>query len=346
MGASVAVAVVSWNTRELLGECLRSLEADVRGERAAVWVVDNASRDGSAELVRDEMPWATLIASNENLGFGRAVNLVARRTTTPWLAVANADVAVAPGALQTLLAAADRDGPVGAIAPRLVLANGSTQHSVYSFPTVSYALALNLGLPHVVPGLGDRLAMIGHWNADRPRRVPWAIAAFLLVRREAWDAAGGFDERQWMYSEDLDLGWRLRRAGWYTRYEPRAIVRHHGAASTAQAWGDDRLARTQRSAYAWMLRRRGRMRTWLIGAINISGLVARSVVWTRAARRDPARFAHRRAMAGWWMRAHVKGLAGASAACATQDGRAAARAERSHSLKTSNRTTSRHSRRA
>jgi N-acetylglucosaminyl-diphospho-decaprenol L-rhamnosyltransferase len=317
MGASVTVAVVSWNTRELLGECLRSLEADVRGERAAVWVVDNASSDGSAELVRDEMTWATLIASDENLGFGRAINLVARRTTTPWLAVANADVAVEPGALETLLAAADRDWAAGAIAPRLVLPNGRTQHSVYSFPTVPYALALNLALPRVVPGLGDRLAIIGHWNADRPRRVPWAIGAFLLVRREAWDAAGGFDERQWMYAEDLDLGWRLHLAGWHTRYEPRAIVRHHGAASTAQAWGDDRLARTQRSAYGWMLTRRGRMRTWVIGAINVSGLLARSMVWAHAARRDPARFGHRRAAAGWWMRVHAKGLAGATSVSAS-----------------------------
>src|SRR5260370_23961000 len=100
---SVAVAVVSWNTRELLDGCLRSLEGDVRDGHAEVWVVDNASSDGSADLVRERYPWATLIAADENVGFGRAVNLVAARTQTAWIAPANADVRLPPGAISTLV---------------------------------------------------------------------------------------------------------------------------------------------------------------------------------------------------------------------------------------------------
>jgi N-acetylglucosaminyl-diphospho-decaprenol L-rhamnosyltransferase len=91
VSAPVAVAVVSWNTRELLAGCLRSLAPEADAGRAEVWVVDNASSDGSPELVRDEFPWAQLVASDENLGFGRAVNAVAERTESDWIAPANAD---------------------------------------------------------------------------------------------------------------------------------------------------------------------------------------------------------------------------------------------------------------
>src|SRR5207253_8850601 len=110
----VAVVVVSWNTRALLERCLRSLETDARAGRLAVWVVDNASHDGSAQLVRERFPWATLVASPENLGFGTAVNLAAARSTSPWLAIANADVCLSAGALDALLAAAAADPGAGA----------------------------------------------------------------------------------------------------------------------------------------------------------------------------------------------------------------------------------------
>src|SRR5947209_6680685 len=100
MEPRVAIAVISWNTRDLLAACLRSLEADVRAGRAVVVVVDNASGDGSAKLVRDGFPWVELVVSPTNLGFGAAVNLaVAHAPWTPWIAVANADVVLAPDAL-------------------------------------------------------------------------------------------------------------------------------------------------------------------------------------------------------------------------------------------------------
>ena len=308
MSAPVAVAVVSWNTRELLADCLRSLEDDAAAGRAEVWVVDNASTDGSAALVRERFGWARLIASEENLGFGSAVNRVAAATRCPWIAPANADVALEPGALAALLEAGEADGGAGAVAPRLVLPDGTTQHSVYAFPTLPFTAAFNLGLHRVVPGLGDRLALEGFWDPERPRRVPWAIAAFLLVRRQAWDAAGGFDESQWMYAEDLDLGWRLARAGWATRYVPAARVRHESSASTAQAWGDERTARWLRSTYAWMLRRRGAPVTRAVAAVNVAGALARAALLTPAARVAPGRYEHARAANAGWARLHCMGL--------------------------------------
>src|SRR5204863_7738073 len=137
------------------------------------------------------------------------VNAVAERTDSAWIAPANADVMVEPGALEALVAAVGADREAGAVAPRLILPTGTTQHSVHSFPTISLSLAFGLGLTAVVPGLGDRLAIEGRWDAERPRRIDWAHGAFLLIRREAWDEIDGFDPAQWMYAEDLDLAWRL-----------------------------------------------------------------------------------------------------------------------------------------
>ncbi len=277
---TLTIAVVSWNTRDLLDRCLSSLAPYVETGRIQVWVVDNASSDGSVEMVRQRHPWVRLLALDENLGYGRAVNLVAAQTSSPWFAFANADVAVEPGALERLLAAGRADPRAGVIAPRLVLPNGETQHLAWPFPTLGATVAQNLG-PRVLPAaLADRLALYGGWNPERPRRIPWAVGAFLLVRREAWDEVGGFDAEQWMSAEDLDLGWRMRAAGWATRYEPSAIVHHDESSATRGVWGDHLPIHWQRCAYAWMVRRRGRLPTVAVGLVNLVGSALRLALWT------------------------------------------------------------------
>ena len=308
-GAHVTLAVVSWNTRDLLARCLDSVAGEVEDGRVEAWVVDNASSDGSAELVRDGYGWARLLALDENPGFGAAVNLVAERTASPWLAIANADVALRPGALDALLAAAEQDPGAGAVAPRLVQPDGTTQHSVFGFPTLPHAVLLSSGLYRLGPDLADRLAVPGHWDTERARRVPWAVAAFLLVRREAWRQAGGFDPRQFMYAEDLDLGWKLRRAGWATRYEPRAVVDNHGAAATSQAWGQDPFPRFWRSTYGWMARRRGVARTWAVAGVNAAGAAARWPVAAALALWRPDPWAGRREGLRRAVSVHAGGLA-------------------------------------
>jgi GT2 family glycosyltransferase len=306
----VAVAVVSWNTRDLLARCLGSL-AEQDGAELETWVVDNASTDGSAGLVRERHPDVHLVASERNLGFGPAVNLVAQRTDAPWLAIANADVAPRPGALRARLDAGTRDPGAGALAPRLVLPDGETQHSVFGFPTLPFTFVFQTGLFHVSRDLSDRLALIGLWDMDRGRRVPWAVGAFLLVRREAWDDAGGFDPGQWMYAEDLDLGWKLRRAGWATRYVPEAVVDHEHGAAADQAFGDaDAVnARWQRSTYGWMVRRRGLLRTWATAAMNFLGAAARWLALTPLAWVRPVPWKGRRDALGRWALVHLSGLA-------------------------------------
>ena len=282
-GPSVAVAIVNWNTRELLDACLRSVEPAVRSGLAEAIVIDNASTDGSAAHVAEHFPWATLLAPGANLGFGPAVNLAAARSDTPWLLVANADIELTPGALEALLATAVEDPGTAIVAPRLQLDDGTIQHSAYRFPTLRFTLAFNLGLAPTGSARAQRMLLEGSWDAAAGQPVDWALGACLLVRRTAFDAVGGFDAEQWMYAEDLDLGWRLGRLGWRTRFEPAATVRHRWAAATVQAWGDDRDAQAIRSTYAWLLRRRGASAMRATALINTAGAGARALVATAAA---------------------------------------------------------------
>lgn len=305
--APVTVAIVSWNTRDLLARCLESFTADAENGIADVWVVDNASSDGSADLVRERFDWVNLIASEENLGFGPALNVVADQTTSDWLVLANADIAIHPGALQTLLEAGARDPKAGVIAPRLVMPNGRTQHTIMGFPTIAFTLLHALGFFRLDSAIADRYAFPERWDMSRRRRVPWALGAFLFVRREAWDAAGGFDDKQWMYAEDLDFGWRLRDARWATRYEPLASAEHEVAASTSQQFGSERAPVWQHATYGCIARRRGANYARVVASINLLGAVARwPVKWLRASTHDDpveSRAGYRR-----WVMVHLEAL--------------------------------------
>jgi N-acetylglucosaminyl-diphospho-decaprenol L-rhamnosyltransferase len=302
---SVTVAVVSWNTRELLAGALQSLESAAAAGLAEVWVLDNASTDGSAALVARRFPWVHLIASEHNLGFGAAINAVAAQSATDgaqaeWIAAANADIVLHPGALETLLSAGRHHPRVGIVAPALVLPDGSTEHSLHPFPGLGPSLALNLGAGRLSPRLARRLALDGRWDQSVARRGDWAHGAFLLIRRRAFDQINGFDPGQFLYAEDLDIAWRLSRDGWQTRYEPAAKVDHVGGAAIRQFYGDDRDRQAQRSAYAWMLRRRGAplMRTCaLINAVG-AGVRAAAAPW-----RWPAASP---GLSAWQLRRHTR----------------------------------------
>lgn len=299
---------MSWNTRNLLAQCLRSLRPDAAAGLAEVWVVDNASCDGSAQLVEAEFPWVRLVASDQNLGFGAAVNLVAARTSSPWIAPSNADIRLSEGALAALLDGAARDPRAGALAPKLILSDGSTQHSVFPFPTLPFTLAYLSGLTRLSPRLARRWCIDAGFDPTAERTVPWAVGAFLIVRRSAWDQIGGFDAEQWMYAEDLDLGWRLARAGWSTRYVPAACVFHAESAATTLAWGGERYARWHASTYMWLASRRGSLYARLLASLNVCGFGLRAIALLAQTLLGSAAAREQRRHALYAARAHAVGL--------------------------------------
>ena len=156
--------------------------------------------------------------------------------------------------------------------------------------------------------LGRHWCINGGFDPTHPREVAWAVGAFLLVRRVAFNQVGGFDQAHWMYVEDLDLGWRLRRDGWAIRYEPAARIHHAESASTAAAWGDERYARWHASTYAWLLRRRGSAITRLVAGLNVVGFFVRAVVHAAAAVGGSKRSSQARRAALDTARAHSVGL--------------------------------------
>jgi GT2 family glycosyltransferase len=152
---------------------------------------------------------------------------------------------------------------------------------------------------------------VGSWNPDRRREVDWAYGAFLLVRREFFELVGGFDETQWMYAEDIDIAWRLKKSGHPVLYEPRAVVRHAFSASARQAFGDlERDRRHMTASYAWLARRRGVAVARLTAALNFAGAVLRLLILSPLAQVAPRQWKAPRELARRYVSLHRAGLRG------------------------------------
>ena len=226
----LSVLIVNWNTREPLRACLASLRACPATGAMETIVVDNASTDGSADMVRAEFPEAILIASGVNTGYARGNNLAFAVAKGDRLLTLNPDTEALPGTLDRALDALDRHPRAGAVAVRLVGADGETQRSVRGFPT-----ALNV-LGDVLR-VGDAYRLRG-FDYEREGPAPQPMGTFLLFRREALAAVGDplrpFDEAFPIFFNEVDLLKRMADAGWPTLYTPRASVLHHGGESTKQ----------------------------------------------------------------------------------------------------------------
>jgi GT2 family glycosyltransferase len=228
----MAVAVISWNTRELLRACLASCVAERPEE---VVVVDNGSYDGSIEMVRREFPQVRLKTLPSNPGYGAASNIAFKLCQAPYVLLLNSDTEVRPGALEALTRALDERPHTGIIGPKLENPDGSLQRSVFPFPSPYISLVKRQPLSGLVtrlPGLREHYPL--DFKHDRERRAPWVLGAAQAIRREAYEAVGGFDESYVMYYEEVDLCYRMRRLGWDTRFVPCATVMHVGGAATRQ----------------------------------------------------------------------------------------------------------------
>ena len=231
MTGNAAICIVSYNTRELLRACLDAIQH--QGARETV-VVDNASADGSAEMLQREFPWVRAILNQQNAGYAVAVNQAIRATSAPAAFLLNADTVPAPDALRRLLAYRARHPEAAVIGPRIVNLDGSLQPSCYPEPTPLQLLLDSSGLSRVMPRLPlVRDLSLRWWRHDRPRRVPWLLGAALLIERDVFDSLDGFDERFPLYYEETDFCRRVREAGWQVQFAPVTTVHHAGGASSS-----------------------------------------------------------------------------------------------------------------
>jgi len=223
--AVLEVVIVSYRCGPMVRECLQSLREHAPAQGLRTTVVDNASGDGTTDVVRREFPDVTLIALDENVGFSAANNLVLRETTAEYVLVLNPDTRLCEGTLDTLLRLMHANERIGIAGCRLVQEDGSFDHAARrSFPTPASALGHFL---HV--GRSDRApAALAAYRAPDVSEGPVDAVngAFMLMRRAMLDEIGLFDEGYWMYMEDLDLCYRAARAGWITWYEPSVEAMH------------------------------------------------------------------------------------------------------------------------
>lgn len=227
----VAAVIVSYNVSALLVRCIASLRAD--GIERIV-VVDNASADDSVAASRAADPAVEVVALDENVGFGAGANRGVARTTEPYVLVLNPDVEVEPGSTKVLLDALEGDPGLALVGPGIETPEGELYPSARTFPDMADA-AGHAFLHFVWPSnpFSRRYRMLD-WDHADARDVDWVAGTHLLARRTAWDQVGGFDEAFFMYMEDVDLCWRLHRAGWRVGYEPAARVVHGIGRSTDQ----------------------------------------------------------------------------------------------------------------
>jgi N-acetylglucosaminyl-diphospho-decaprenol L-rhamnosyltransferase len=219
------VVIVSYRCGPMVRHCLESLREHPPAGGLRIAVVDNASGDGTADVVRREFPEVRLIALDENLGFSAANNLVLRETTAEYVLVLNPDTRICEGTLDTLLSLMDAKPRIGIAGCRLVQEDGTFDHAARrSFPTPASALGhfLRVGRSGRAPAAlaAYRAPEVGEGPVDAVN------GAFMLMRRAMLDEVGLFDEGYWMYMEDLDLCYRAARAGWVTWFEPSVEAVH------------------------------------------------------------------------------------------------------------------------
>lgn len=229
----ISVIIVSWNARKFLEECLHSLSLGISRSYEVI-VVDNASSDGSPELVATCFPWVMLIQTGNNLGFAKGNNIGILRSRGKYIALVNSDVNVFPGCLDQLAKFLDDHPEAGMVGPRVMYGDRRLQSSCRRFPSLWNNFCEIFHLNNVFPRssffAGEHMFYFAY---DRICEVEVLVGCFILARREAVDQFGLLDESFWMYGEDLDWSRRCWRAGWKVMFYPNAESIHYCGGSSA-----------------------------------------------------------------------------------------------------------------
>jgi GT2 family glycosyltransferase len=232
----VSFVIVSWNAKEYLRGCLRSIAATCRDTSHEIIVVDNASHDGSPEMLEAEFPEVRVVRNADNLGFAGANNQGTALARGRYLALVNSDVELLPDALRRLVAFLDEHPDVGIAGPKVLNGDGTLQASCRTEPSLRSWLFRSLALDTRFPRsrlFGDHY--MTHWSHDEVRDVEVLSGCFWMIRRSAHEQVGGLDARFFMYAEDMDLCRRYREAGWRVTFFPGARIVHFGGGSSGNA---------------------------------------------------------------------------------------------------------------
>lgn len=230
----VSICIVSWNTRNLLYDCIQSIKEKTQGIEYEIIVVDNCSSDGSAEMVKESFPDCKLIASNQNLGFVKGNNLAIREATGKYILYLNPDTILVTNAVYGMYQFLESNAQYGAVGCKLIYNDGTIQYVCASnFPTPWNTLSSLFFLNRIFPNSEFFSAReLDYWNHEDSRDIQCLSGACILARKTIIDELGGFDENIFMYSEDLDLCFQIHKKGWKIYYLSSETIMHYESAST------------------------------------------------------------------------------------------------------------------
>lgn len=269
----ISLIIVSYNTAGLLRRCLVSVQDSLAlspGLTHEIWVIDNGSSDGSADMVDREFPRVKLIANDVNLGFAAANNQALTQTNSRFVMLLNPDTEVKKNAIATMLHFLQDHERVGIVGCRLVHSDGSFQHSCFRFPNLWMTLLDYFPINHRLTNsrLNGRYPLTAY---SRPFAIDHPLGACMLIRSEVLRQIGPLDEQFFIYCEEIDLCLRAKRAGWEIYCVPEAEVVHHVAQSTRQFRGP-MLVELHRSRYALFAKHYGRVFRWLNRGLVRAGM--------------------------------------------------------------------------
>ncbi|HWH61584.1 MAG TPA: glycosyltransferase family 2 protein [Terriglobales bacterium] len=249
---NISVVIVGWNAKHYLELCLDSIAKAPPRRSMEILVVDNASADGSAEMIESKFPWVKVIKSSENLGFSRGNNLGIRQTQGRYIALVNPDVIVFPGCFDALADFLDQNPKVGNVGPRVLNPDMSMQSTCRRFPTLWNNFCSATRLEQVFKGspffAGEHMFYFPH---DRTLSVDVLVGCFSMIRRETFNSVGLLDENLFMYGDDVDWCRRARKEGWDVVFYPGAQAIHDRGKITASYPVRFALAQQRSVLYYW-----------------------------------------------------------------------------------------------
>lgn len=273
----LSIIIVNWNTCNLVVQCLDSIARHPPAREFETFVVDNASADASAAAIRTRFPSVRLIENTENLGFARANNQAIAQCTGRYVLLLNSDTIVQPNALSRMVSFMEAHPDAGIVGANLLNGDGSPQPCFGRFPTLVSESAFACGLDAHVPFLASYDSVV-HSHCEF-FQTGWVLGASMLVRRAALDCVGSLDDGYFMYSEEIDLAYRIARAGWKSYVLSSARIVHLGAQSTLQMPALNK-AHLLRSKQRYFEKFYGKAASGLIGFVFAASIIAKRCAYS------------------------------------------------------------------
>lgn len=238
MGCDLSIIIVNWNTKDLLSQCIESIKTHSKRISFEIIVVDNFSSDGSPEMVERKFPEVILIKNKENEGFGKANNQGLSTARGKYILFLNSDVVVNENCLDEMFDFMETNLDVGASSCKLTFPDGGLQHSCRKFPSFKTFLPMLIGLRSFFPNMKIfRDYLMLDWDHSDVKEVDQIMGSFMFVRKDVLNQIGFFDERYWMYFEEVDLCLRIKKASWKIVHYPYVSAVHFLSKSSEQ-WGE------------------------------------------------------------------------------------------------------------